>query len=405
MRCSRSFTRRCSALAAWALCAAAAAALEVPAGTEIEIRLKTKVGTSTSKAEDAVEAVVIAPVTVNGRVAIAAGSVVRGLVETVTPSANFEARALLSIEFREIEGGTRMPISARVVTVDNGREKVDEKGRIVGILASETVSVRLDEAIGKVAERYEGLAGILGAAKKVVLKEPEPEIAYDPGVELTLRLSEKLTVARPPAPARRPAVPAPAQLAALAAREPFQTTAQKPPKPSDITNLLFVGSEETLGQAFAAAGWSPAAALSARSKLETLRALAEDRGYKEAPMSVLLLEERPPDLVFQKQNNTLARRHHLRIWRRPELFRGRPVWVCAATHDTGISFNEQNRTFIHRIESEIDRERTKVVNDLLFTGLVKGVMLVDRPEVPRGAMNATGDKLSTDGRIAVLVLE
>jgi hypothetical protein len=238
-----------------------------------------------------------------------------------------------------------------------------------------------------------------------VLKEPEPEIAYDAGVELTLRLSEKLAVARPPVPARTPAVPDAARLAALAAREPFQTTAQNPPKPSDITNLLFVGSEEALSQAFAAAGWSPAAALSARSKLETLRALAEDRGYKEAPVSVLLLEERPPDLVFQKQNNTFARRHHLRIWRRPELLRGRPVWVCAATHDTGISFSEQNRTFIHRIESEIDRERTKVVNDLLFTGLVKGMLLVARPEVPRGGMNATGDKLSTDGRIAALVLE
>jgi hypothetical protein len=70
----------------------------------------------------------------------------------------------------------------------------------------------------------------------------------------------------------------------------------------------------------------------------------------------------------------------------------------------GINFSEENRTFIHRIDSEIDRERAKVVNDLLFTGRVQSIELVDRPKVPRKAQNATGDNLETDGKIAVLVL-
>jgi len=189
------------------------------------------------------------------------------------------------------------------------------------------------------------------------------------------------------------------------ARLPFETVAQNPPKPSDITNLLFLGTEAELRKAFAAAGWTAAAALNAESKLETFRALAEQRGYKEAPVSVLLLDERPPDIVFQKQNNTFARRHHLRIWKRPETFLGKPVWVCAATHDTGISFSEPNRTFIHRVDPQIDQERAKVVTDLVYTGMVSGLALVDRPAVPRSGMNATGDKRETDGRMAVLALK
>ena len=70
-------------------------------------------------------------------------------------------------------------------------------------------------------------------------------------------------------------------------------------------------------------------------------AIAESRGYKEAPVSVLLLEKRPPDLVFEKLTNTFAQRHHLRVWKRPESFDGKPTWVVAATHDTGIEFSER----------------------------------------------------------------
>ena len=133
--------------------------------------------------------------------------------------------------------------------------------------------------------------------------------------------------------------------------------------------------------------------------------MAEDKGYSEAPVSVLLLEGKPPDMVFEKLNNTFARRHQLRIWLRPDRYAGRPVWVVAATHDMGISFSEANRTFIHRIDSSIDRERDKVSNDLIYTGHVRSMLLVDRSTIPQHAQNATGDNLVTDGRIAILVLQ
>ncbi len=106
--------------------------------------------------------------------------------------------------------------------------------------------------------------------------------------------------------------------------------------------------------------------------------------------------------AFQKQNNTFAQRHHLRIWHRPDTFDDKEVWVCAATHDIAIDFSPEDRTFIHRIDPQIDRERAKVVNDLMFTGRVRGMSLVSRSDVPKDAYNATGDQLITDGRMAVL---
>ena len=387
---------------------ALAMAQQAPMGTRIFIRLKSAVSTRSSKPADPVEAVVIAPVEANGRTVIAAGAEVRGTVEKVAqPSADGERAALL-LRFTSVRtGGARRVIVGRVESVDNARETVDDQGQIDGILASETVGGRLDAGLSKLGEEYTGFADILSAAKNAVFQQASTDISYPPGVEMTLRLAERLEL--PPgktsasAPVARP-LAGRAALALLVEREPFRTMAQRPPVPSDITNLLLVGAGDALRRAFTEAGWSIAASLNPVSKFEALRALAEDRGYSEAPVSVLLLDGKPPDLVFEKTNNTFARRHHLRIWRRPGNLRGKPVWAAAATHDIGIDFSEAERTFIHRIDSQIDRERDKVVNDLLFTGHVERFDLVERPAVPRQGRNATGDNLETDGRIAVLLL-
>src|SRR5450432_1975978 len=150
-----------SAIGALALCLCAAG-LETPAGTEMQIRLKTKVSTQTSKPKDPVEAVVIAPVMVGDRFAIPAGAVVRGAVEKAAQSSKGDERSVLVLNFTEIEiGGARLKLAAQLTAVENARESLDEQGQINGILASETVSGRLDAGLNKLAERAPGFAGIL----------------------------------------------------------------------------------------------------------------------------------------------------------------------------------------------------------------------------------------------------
>jgi hypothetical protein len=386
-----------------------AAALQVPAGTEIQARLKSKVSTQNAKMKDPVEAVVIAPVLVNGQFAIPAGAILRGTVDKASQSVKSDERSTLVIGFTELEiDGAKTKIGARVSAVENARESVDEQGQITGIIASETISGQLDAGLGKLADKASGFAGILSSVKNAVLKTPESDITYDAGVDFTLKLSAPLEFSASSGPglaSKLAPITDENALADLVVKQPFQTWAQKPSKPSDITNLMLIGSAEQVQQAFLAAGWSNAAALSTQAKFETFKAIAEQRGYKEAPVSVLLLESKPPDLVFEKLNNTFAQRHHLRVWRRPDTFEDQSVWVIAATHDTGIEFSQENRTFIHKIDPQIDRERAKVVNDLIFGGHVRSVALVERPAVPEHGQNATGDSLETDAKMAVLVLQ
>jgi hypothetical protein len=378
--------------------------MEVPSGTHIEIRLTGAVNTATAKVDQPVDAVVIVPVVAANQIVVAAGVKVKGHIEEVKAAVNPDDQAVLGLVFDQIGDarGKKAALAARLVRVDNARESVDKDGRILGIIASQTGSGRLDQGINKVTEKYSGLGELLGTIKQAVLKPTDANIDYEPGVEMTIELTKPLTWT---GDARGPnvrAVEPQNELASLVNEQPFRTRAAKPPKESDVTNIMFLGSRQELESAFQAAGWSTAEQLNAKSKLETFRAMTEQRGYKEAPVSVLFLDGRPPDLVFQKQNDTFNSRHHLRIWHRPEQFHGKDVWVCSATHDTGIDFSEESRTFVHTVDGQIDHERAKVVNDLLFTGLVNGLSLVDRPAVPTSLVNATGDKIETDGRMVVV---
>ncbi|HEY2016577.1 MAG TPA: LssY C-terminal domain-containing protein, partial [Bryobacteraceae bacterium] len=296
------------ALLLLALLALPAHALDVPKGTEIQIRLKSKISTQTARAKDPVEAAVIAPVMVDNQFVIPAGAVVRGTVDKTTASTKADERALLALAFTELEiEGAKYKLAAQISAVDNAREKVDDQGQITGILATDTLTGKLDAGISKIAEKYSGFADILGAAKSAVLKPAEADIVFDAGVEMTLTLTAPLTLKGPSGPgpaAKLQPIPNESALVDLVAREPFQTIAQNPPKPSDITNLMLIGTLDQVKQIFAAAGWSIATSLDTKAKLETFRALAENRGYNEAPVSLLMLDGKPPDLVFEKLNNT-----------------------------------------------------------------------------------------------------
>jgi hypothetical protein len=377
-------------------------------GTELHVRLQTAVSSATSEPGQPAKAVVIAPVVVGGLAALPAGAALYGAVAAVKHASTADEHALLDLQFTKITApdGQQLDLPARIIEIDNARETVDEAGRIVGIIASETLAARVDQGIGKVGERNQGLANILDVARSVILtQKPSGEIRYEPGVELTLRLTQPFRW--PGEPQERDLEPVGDReaLSRLVNSQPLRTVAEKPPKPSDLTNLMFIGSDEALEATFKQAGWSIAHKLNAESALETVRAIAELRGYKEAPMSRLLLNGKPSDFDMQKGNNTFEKRHHLRIWRMPETWNGKPVWVSAATHDIGIELSESNATFIHVIDSRIDTERAKVVNDLVFTGRVKSVELVERPQAPRETTNATGDRVETDGRMAVVILD
>lgn len=383
----------------------------VPSGTIMTVRLTAPVSSQDPSGRP-VQAVLTVPVNVNGVTAIAAGAKITGKTADVkaAPAASTGAAAsaaqaaTLRLSFDKIQftDGHSEKLPAQLSGVDNARESIGSDGLITGILASETWYGRMNSGIAKVENSHPGLAGILGSVRDSFVKQVDASINYPAGVDMQIKLTSDLKCTPPGNPPILPAIQPADQIARLVNTEPNRTTAGDPPKPSDLTNLMFIGSDQELEAAFKAAGWTPAAANGSAANMETARAIIENRGYHEAPVSLLLLDGHAPDFVFQKQTNTFAMRHHIRIWKRPTLFAGQTVWVGAATHDTGIDFSETTHTFTHKIDSNIDLERAKVANDLAFSGYLQAFSLVPRNNVPKDISNATGDILKTDEKMAVM---
>jgi hypothetical protein len=56
----------------------------------------------------------------------------------------------------------------------------------------------------------------------------------------------------------------------------------------------------------------------------------------------------------------------------------------------------------HKIAENVDEERDKVVNDLLFTSCASLLDAPERADIPTSTHNATGDPMRTDTRLAIV---
>src|SRR5207248_1409875 len=108
---------------------------------------------------------------------------------------------------------------------------VDENGIIQGILASESLSARMDQGLTRLGERASGLADVLQLAKNAVLRTPESEIVYEPGVEMMIQITGKLAIDPDNVPGMKIAlkpIASEAKLQELVVAQPFQTVAARP---------------------------------------------------------------------------------------------------------------------------------------------------------------------------------
>lgn len=377
---------------------------DVPEGTRIWVRLTKPVHSKDSRCGERLEAVVIAPAMANGRVVLSPGTKVEGTLLSVRSARNRFVRAETLLEFANFihEDGTRSRLATRVLEVDNARETVHH-GRILGVPFP-------NEAVGRWTIGLRGLGFVLPGVSEGLRWSTQAynmtlgrEINYKEGVELILRVAvpEKIATKAPQKGWNE--IPAPPDLVELVRRQPLRVKTPSG-EDSDIVNVMFVGAKEDLETGFRMAGWVEARSLGVESGLITALQALRNSGYSEAPFSLLQLEGNDPDYEYQKDLNTVAKRHHLRIFRREETWRGHTVWVASATHDIGIGAGRKGTHWYHLIDPEIDKERQKIADDLLFTGVGTGYSLVDRPAAPTRAGNATGDELRTDGRMMVLHL-
>ncbi len=294
-----------------------------------------------------------------------------------------------------------MVMKSRVTEVHDARENVSN-GLIQGIRGTDTPQGRINSRLKHLPTWNPYSDSVLIAFKLAFPIFPEPEIWYGRGTDLELRLTAAL-----PLPELK-LLPKPRKDFSQAEFVALDDMADKVPervftedhKKADVTNVAFIATREELERAFLVSGWTGSDKFSKSAFFKEFHAFLDNSSYAEAPMRSMLLDDAPPDLLWQKSLNTYSKRDHIRAWLWPETFEGTPVWIGATTQDVGATLSVRYKRFVHHIEPDVDEERAKVIRDLTLAGCVDSVYLAPRLYFPSGLRNATGDAIRTDGAIA-----
>lgn len=328
-------------------------------------------------------------------------------------------RARLELDFTgcQSDKGDTIDCTVDMVAIDNAREAIFPDNQVRGVIAAShphswlngiwfrpdgtlphRAALGLTGASGKL---HEGLAPapILGAIviglRLIFFRLPNTEIELPSGTDMLVRVQTPVTSTS------RMDWPMPEgldeDLRATLMTTPVAVTKPKGKAAADIINFAFLSTEERLVKSFEAAGWVAAEPLTPKTFLRTYAAVSAMKAYPQAPVSPIFYEGRLPDFVFQKSFNSLAKRHHIRVWRA-----GPRLWLGAATHDVSVAFLWKSMSFTHLIDPLIDREREKILNDLAAANCMQGLALLPRPGV--AADKPAPEQAVTDGAMAVVSL-
>lgn len=164
-------------------------ATEVPVGTEFDVRLQSRLNSGTARVEDRFDATTIVPYERNGRRLVPAGSVMRGVVSSVTPASrgvNRKGELTLVFDRFTIEGRT-YSVRATVMQALQGEA---DTGRVA---AGAGVGAIIGGILGGVRGALTGI--LIGGGGTVAATEGN-EVDLAPGTVLRVRLDAPIDVAQ-----------------------------------------------------------------------------------------------------------------------------------------------------------------------------------------------------------------
>src|ERR1035441_1278741 len=120
-------------------------------GTAVEARLLTPISTYSSKVGTEVAALLTTPVCSQDERVLPAGAQFRGVIQRVgkVGLGLVHESASLELSFRvlSLPDGRVDPVEARLVAIENARERVDKRGKVHGIRATATLSNRAGQRL------------------------------------------------------------------------------------------------------------------------------------------------------------------------------------------------------------------------------------------------------------------
>ena len=164
-------------------------AIEIPAGTEMDVRLSNTLDSGVAKVEDRFEGTTMVDVNINGRTAIPAGSVVRGVVTAVEPGTRTNRTSRMTVSFDQVTvNGRAYPMRGTVTQAIEGEGIKGEAGRTAA-------GAGVGAIIGGILGGVKGaLAGILIGGGGTIAATEGKEVQLPQGSVLRLRIDAPVTI-------------------------------------------------------------------------------------------------------------------------------------------------------------------------------------------------------------------
>jgi hypothetical protein len=165
---------------------------EIPSGTEFDVRLENPLSSKTAQVEDRFEGTTVVDLRDDrNRVLVPAGSVMRGVISSVTKTTRTERKGALTVAFDRVTiDGRNYPIRATVTQALESEGIMGEKEKIgIGAGAGAIIGAILGGAKG-------ALAGILIGGGGTVMATEGKDVELPAGTILRTRLDSALTLQR-----------------------------------------------------------------------------------------------------------------------------------------------------------------------------------------------------------------
>jgi hypothetical protein len=162
---------------------ATASRTEIPANTELDVRLSNILNSGTAQVEDRFEATTAADLVIDGRTIVPAGSIMRGVVSSVTPAGRLKRKAEMMVTFDQITiNGRSYPIRGTVT------QAIEGEG-VKGDLPRAGVGAGVGAIIGGILGGFKGaMAGILIGGGGTIAATEGKEVELPQGTVLRVRL-------------------------------------------------------------------------------------------------------------------------------------------------------------------------------------------------------------------------
>jgi LssY-like putative type I secretion system component LssY len=195
---------------------------------------------------------------------------------------------------------------------------------------------------------------------------------------------------------------------------------------SDPLNIGVIGGRRQLIAAMERCGWQVADPRNLHTITRQIFSLVARRSYPTAPVSHLYLFGRKHDIAFEAPiaGKSGSNRHHVRFWattyepRRPlnvtaihwlsrhdRFTVQEPLWLGAASLDTGVNFIRHNLQVTHMIHPDTNQERDLIAGQLETAGLARKSETIILSKGYRLINRAWRGYLQTDGQMTVVHLK